>query len=99
MVTLVVYDVADNRERQKVERVCRDKGLSRVQYSVFRGSVGREARQALVRSLTALARKNPAETWDVQIYFISAEDFPAHVRLKAGGPVADLEKIERLTIV
>jgi CRISPR-associated protein Cas2 len=37
MVTLVVYDIPDDRLRERVATACKDLGLRRIQYSAFAG--------------------------------------------------------------
>ena len=43
----VVYDIADNTTRKHVARICLDKGLYRVQKSVFLGSLNANERDSL----------------------------------------------------
>jgi CRISPR-associated protein Cas2 len=37
LVTLVIYDIEDDRVRGRVANVCKDYGLARIQYSAFSG--------------------------------------------------------------
>lgn len=37
----VVYDISDDKIRNKVARICKDKGLYRVQKSAFLGTINR----------------------------------------------------------
>lgn len=41
MYLLVIYDVVDDKVRNKVAETCKDYGLSRIQYSAFWGHVSR----------------------------------------------------------
>ncbi len=43
----VVYDIADNSTRNRVARICLDKGLYRVQKSVFLGNLNANERDSL----------------------------------------------------
>ncbi len=43
----VVYDIADNTTRKNVARICLDKGLYRVQKSVFLGTLNVNERDSL----------------------------------------------------
>ena len=43
----VVYDITDNSIRSKVARICLDKGLYRVQKSVFLGTLNSNERDSL----------------------------------------------------
>lgn len=51
LLTLVMYDVEDDRIRNRIAEDCKDAGLTRVQYSVFRGSLSRTHRGELVTKL------------------------------------------------
>lgn len=43
----VVYDIADNTRRKSVARICLDKGLYRVQKSVFLGNLNANERDSM----------------------------------------------------
>lgn len=51
ILTIVMYDIEDDRVRRKVSEDCKDSGLDRVQYSVFRGPMTRTRRAELVAKL------------------------------------------------
>jgi len=51
ILTLIMYDIEDDRVRRKVAEDCKDGGLERVQYSVFRGSMTRTRRAELIAKL------------------------------------------------
>lgn len=51
ILTLIMYDIEDDRVRRKVAEDCKDGGLERVQYSVFRGTMTRTRRAELVAKL------------------------------------------------
>lgn len=46
-MTWVVYDIIENRTRNKVARICIDKGLYRIQKSVFLGNIDISERDSL----------------------------------------------------
>jgi CRISPR-associated protein Cas2 len=48
MQTLVIYDISDDRARQRVADVCLDYGLDRVQYSAFMGELSRNHQEMLM---------------------------------------------------
>lgn len=52
LLTLVMYDIEDDRARAKIADDCKDAGLERVQYSVFRGPMTRTRRGELIAKLT-----------------------------------------------
>lgn len=47
-----MYDIEDDRVRGKIADDCKDAGLERVQYSVFRGTLTRTHRSELIAKLT-----------------------------------------------
>lgn len=51
LLTLVMYDIEDDRLRLRVAEDCKDAGLERVQYSVFRGTLNRTRRRELTAKL------------------------------------------------
>ena len=51
--TLVLYDIEEDRLRNRVVNICKDYGLQRIQYSVFLGRLNRNRREALCRRLQA----------------------------------------------
>lgn len=99
MVTLVVYDIGNNARRKKTEQICKDNGLDRVQASVFRGDIDVRRRNRLVKELTTESTNADDGTWDVQIYFISRDDFASHIRLCGEGPVDDLLDTPEVIII
>lgn len=50
-LTLVIYDISDDRTRSKVSNTCLDYGLERIQYSAFQGALSRNRRQELALRL------------------------------------------------
>ena len=89
MLTLALYDITADKLRRRVERVCKDGGLHRVQKSAFRGRISSERRTALVESLKAVIEEE--DDCDIQLYAISDDDFAQHVRLSGAGAVEDEE--------
>lgn len=45
--TLVLYDIEDDRIRLRVSETCKDYGLTRIQFSAFRGALSRNRRDEL----------------------------------------------------
>lgn len=85
MVILVVYDIGESKDRRRVDAVCRDHGLVRVQGSVFRGRIDARRRDRLVEALMAERPKNGEDTWDVQLYVMGDDDYAGHLRLNWRG--------------
>ena len=99
MVTLVVYDISKNRERLIVDHLCRDYGLQRVQDSVFRGAIDAKKRKKLVKSIESESHQDHEDTWDVQIYFISDDDFKTHHCFGPEGARPDPEETEDVVFI
>jgi len=53
-IVWVVYDIVDNRVRSKVARACLNRGLYRVQKSVFLGTLDANTRDSLALECEAL---------------------------------------------
>lgn len=51
LLTLVIYDIEDDRVRGRVANACKDYGLERIQYSAFRGALEASRRGELVARL------------------------------------------------
>ena len=51
--TLVLYDIEEDRPRNRVVNICKDYGLQRIQYSAFLGRLNRNRREALCKRLQA----------------------------------------------
>ncbi|MEW6171536.1 MAG: CRISPR-associated endonuclease Cas2 [Bacillota bacterium] len=51
MKTLVVYDIPDDRTRNKVFEACKDYGLAHIQFSAFFGPLNQNRRQELGQRL------------------------------------------------
>ncbi|EAY30153.1 CRISPR-associated endonuclease Cas2 [Microscilla marina] len=47
MIVWVLYDIENDRARTKVSKFCQQAGLSRVQYSVFLGTIDAHRRDTL----------------------------------------------------
>ena len=85
--TLVLYDVEEDRTRNRVVNICKDYGLERIQYSVFLGRLNRNRRQALCKRLqveleSSVARvrvqpiceKDAAEVWILDQFAGASEE-------------------------
>ena len=51
LVTLVIYDIEDDRVRGRVANACKDYGLERIQYSAFSGLLDATRRGELAARL------------------------------------------------
>lgn len=52
MQCLLIYDIPDDRARQRVADACLDYGLQRIQYSAFVGDLSRSHQRALFGEIT-----------------------------------------------
>jgi len=71
VITLVIYDIPDDRLRNKIAEVCKDYGLERIQYSAFYGDLSHNLRSELARRLSA---ELGGEKGNIQIYPICDKD-------------------------
>jgi CRISPR-associated protein Cas2 len=87
MVTLVIYDISDDKVRLKVEKCCHDHSLYRVQKSAFRGKI----KTGEVKKLSSEIKKiiKDKKHSDVQIYTICETDFNRHLRMTEKGIMKD----------
>jgi CRISPR/Cas system-associated endoribonuclease Cas2 len=57
LITLVIYDVEDDRARTHVAEACKDFGLVRIQYSCFRGKLSQNKREELYERMRKVQRE------------------------------------------
>ena len=57
LITLVIYDVEDDRARARVAEACKDFGLVRIQYSCFRGKLSQNKREELYERMRKVQRE------------------------------------------
>ena len=58
MQSLLIYDIPNDRARQKVADACLDYGLQRVQYSAFLGALTRTHQRALFAEIRKRLGRN-----------------------------------------
>lgn len=71
MVTLLIYDIADDKVRGKVAEVCLDYGLQRIQYSSFLGEMSRNRQGEIMLKLKRVIGQVEA---NVQIFPLCEKD-------------------------
>lgn len=86
-VTLVIYDVSDDRLRYEVARLLRRFGLARIQRSAFAGVLKRSLRVELEAGLRRLLRGR--SRYDVQIFTITPGAFRERVVISEGYVLKD----------
>ncbi len=72
MVTLVIYDIPDDRKRSKVADACLDYGLQRIQWSAFIGDLA-PARKSDLRA--RIERILKGSEGNIQFYPICRKDY------------------------
>ncbi|MCL4423874.1 MAG: CRISPR-associated endonuclease Cas2 [Firmicutes bacterium] len=71
MQTLVIYDIVDDKYRNRVAEACKDYGLGRIQWSAFLGELNTNRRQELAQRLR---RTLGRQEGNIQIYPICDKD-------------------------
>jgi CRISPR-associated protein Cas2 len=75
MRCLVIYDITDDKARNKIADACLDYGLERIQYSAFAGKLGSTHQRELERKIRRLLPRTDAKvriltlderTWEQQ---------------------------------
>jgi CRISPR-associated protein Cas2 len=82
MVTLVSYDVPDDRLRLQVSHACMDFGLMRIQYSVFVGFMVLARRRELELRLRRILYNEPA---NIRIFPLCERDLALAREISVGG--------------
>ncbi|MBT9133263.1 MAG: CRISPR-associated endoribonuclease Cas2 [Syntrophomonadaceae bacterium] len=75
MQTLVIFDIPDDKIRNKIGVACKDYGLSRIQYSAFMGDINHNRRDELRQRLQRILGKKEG---NIQMYPLCEKD----IRLK-----------------
>jgi CRISPR-associated protein Cas2 len=71
MLTLVIYDIEENRARNRIAETCKDYGLKRVQKSAFRGDLNTNRREMLYQRLK---QTMGSHNGTIQIYALCERD-------------------------
>lgn len=81
-LTLVIYDISDDRTRTKVSDACLDYGLVRIQYSAFEGLLSSNRRDELALVLSGLLHEQGGK---VALIPICERDLAARIDLDISG--------------
>lgn len=86
LITLVIYDVEDDRARTRVSDACKDFGLERIQYSCFRGKLSQNKREELYERMRKVQR-DWEKRWHKDFPESRSEqtDFPDPPEIKPAG--------------
>lgn len=79
---LVVYDITDDRVRDKVADICKDYGLDRIQYSAFLGDLSRNHQEELFLRAGRCLGDKPG---NVQLFPICKSDWEQRLVLVREG--------------
>ncbi len=82
MVTVVVYDIPNDRLRLKIANACKDLGLVRVQYSTFVGYLPYSRRSELELRARRILGANPG---NVRWFPVCERDLCLAREVSAGG--------------
>ncbi len=83
MKTLVIYDIPDDKTRNKIGNACKDYGLERIQYSAFLGEINHNRRDELFQRLR---RTLGREVGNIQVYPLCDKDIKLkRAIINAGG--------------
>jgi CRISPR-associated protein Cas2 len=72
MQCLLIYDIPDDRARQRIADACLDFGLERVQYSAFCGDLTRTHQRAL---FTEIKKRLGRKAGNVQLFPLDAHSW------------------------
>jgi len=78
MKVLLIYDIPDDRVRNKVADLCLDYGLDRIQYSAFQGELRRTHQEELLMRIKKRLGKKPG---DVRLIPICQKDWAARIEV------------------
>jgi len=79
--TLVIFDIPDDKIRNKIGVACKDYGLERIQYSAFLGDINHNRRDELRQRLRRTLGK---EAGNIQIYPLCEKDLRLKIEIING---------------
>jgi len=82
MITLLIYDIPDDKRRAKVADACLDCGLQRIQWSAFMGELVAAKRSDLRARIDRIMK---GDKGNVQLYPICEKDFDGMEEMVFGG--------------
>jgi CRISPR-associated protein Cas2 len=91
MMTLVIYDIEDDRVRHRVSEACKDYGLRRIQKSAFRGQLNTNRCEMLYQRLTETLGRRAGS---IHIYVVCDRDARAAVEIEQAGRATGVENGE-----
>lgn len=82
MRCLLIYDIPDDRARQRIADACLDYGLERVQYSAFSGDLSRTHQRAL---FTEIRQRLGRRAGNVQFFPLDEPSWQGRRVIAQGG--------------
>lgn len=82
MRCLLIYDISDDRARQRVADACLDFGLQRVQFSAFTGELSRTHQRALFVEIRRRLGRKPG---NIQFFPFSEQTWQERRTIEQGG--------------
>ncbi|SJZ90822.1 CRISPR-associated endonuclease Cas2 [Selenihalanaerobacter shriftii] len=82
MYTLLIYDITEDRIRNRVAETCKDYGLQRVQWSAFFGKINHNLREELMMKISRILGDNEG---NIQLYPICSKDMKLHQEIARYG--------------
>lgn len=93
LITLVIYDIEDDKLRSEVAAFLKSKGLKRIQYSAFIGPLTDSYRMDVIAGLRRLVKNFKA---NIQIYPLTPASY--NMRVVIGTPLYDEAGDEELIV-
>ncbi|MEM1560180.1 MAG: CRISPR-associated endonuclease Cas2 [Ignisphaera sp.] len=93
LITLVIYDIEDDKLRSEVAEFLKSKGLKRIQYSAFIGPLTDSQRMDTVAGLRRLTKDSKA---NIQVYPLTPASY--NMRIMIGTPLYDEAREEGLIV-
>lgn len=86
MKTVVIYDIPDDRIRDRIADICLDYGLDRIQYSAFYGELRRTHQEELMMRVRKRLGKRAG---DVRLLPICDKDWAARLEVIRNAPATN----------
>jgi len=91
MRCLIIYDIPNDRLRNKVADICLDYGLDRIQFSAFLGKLSRNHQEELMLKVDMRMDDNPG---NIQLIPICAKDWAERMSYEVEAEEEEEEKEE-----
>ena len=91
MRCLIIYDIPNDRLRNKVADICLDYGLDRIQFSAFLGKLSRNHQEELMLKVEMRMEDNPG---NIQLIPICAKDWAERMSYEVEAEEEEEEKEE-----